>query len=83
MDLKLKDLDENYVGARIIVKFTQLEGVLDSFDLDYEDEVKIVLDGDSYYLPREYPFAEALKDEDYDPIVLLGVVEPWSPFQGL
>lgn len=83
MELTLKDLDESYIGKSIRVLYTQLEGELDDFDLEYEDEVKIVLDGESFYLPRDYPFAESIDVAEYDPIVLLGVVDPWSPFQDL
>lgn len=81
--MKLEDLDESFLGASIRVMYTQIEGELTDFNLNYGDDVKIVVGGEVYYLPREYPFAESVGYDDYDPSVLLGVVEPWSPFQGL
>lgn len=83
MELMLKDLDDSFIDTKIRVLYTQVDGVLQDYDLDYEDEVKIVVDDETYYLPRGYPFSVSLSDEDYDPAVLLGVVDPWSPFQGL
>ena len=53
--------------------------MLESFSTEYGDDVKIVVDGNPYYLPAEYPVVEAMDFGDYDPSVLLGVVDPWSP----
>lgn len=75
----LRDLSDSDVGTRIHVQYTQVEGVLESFSTEYGDDVKVVIDGTSYYLPAEYPVVEAMDFGDYDPSVLLGVVDPWSP----
>lgn len=79
MTATLNDLTEEELGTRIKVHYTQVEGTLDSFDLDYEDDVKVTISGVTYFLPREFPYSESILPEDYDPAVLLGVVEPWSP----
>lgn len=79
----LGNLEDNDVGSRIRVHFTQVEGELESFDIDYGDDVKVIVSGTAYYLPAEYPFSESISEEDYDPAVLLGVIDPWSPFNGL
>lgn len=79
MDRTLRELSDSDVGTRIRVPYTQVEGVLESFSAEYGDDVKIVVDGNPYYLPAEYPVVEAMDFGDYDPSVLLGVVDPWSP----
>lgn len=79
MDRTLRDLTQEDVGTLIRVPFTQVEGTLDSFDTDYGDDVKVVVSGIPYYLPGDYPVTEALGFGEYDPTVLLGVVDPWSP----
>lgn len=76
----LLDLSPEDIGTQIRVLYTQVEGTLEDFDLEYEDEVKLVISGETYYLPHDYPFAESTTPEDYDPAVLLGVVDPWTPF---
>lgn len=79
MDRTLRDLTESDIGTRIRVQYTQVEGILESFNIEYGDEVKVVVNGNPYYLPAEYPVVEAMDFGDYDPSVLLGVVDPWSP----
>lgn len=79
MDRTLRDLTESDVGTRIRIRYTQVEGVLESFSTKYGDEVKVVVDGNPYYFPADYPVVEAMDFGDYDPSVLLGVVDPWSP----
>lgn len=79
MDRTLRDLTESDIGTRIRVQYTQVEGILESFNIEYGDEVKVVVDGNPYYLPAEYPVVEAMDFGEYDPSVLLGVVDPWSP----
>lgn len=83
MTKTLNDLDDNMIGTRIRILYTPVEGVLEYFNLDYEEDVKVIINGSTYYLPREFPVSESITDEEYDPSVLLGVVEPWSPFDGL
>ena len=79
MDRTLRDLTESDIGTRIRVQYTQVEGILESFNIEYGDEVKVVVDGSPYYLPADYPVVEAMDFGEYDPSVLLGVVDPWSP----
>lgn len=79
MDRTLRDLTESDIGTRIRVQYTQVEGILESFNIEYGDEVKVVVDGNPYYLPADYPVVEAMDFGEYDPSVLLGVVDPWSP----
>lgn len=79
MDKTLRELSEDDIGTSIRVPYTQVEGILESFDINYGDEVKIVVGGNPYYLPADYPVTESIDFGDYDPSVLLGVVDPWSP----
>ena len=79
MDRTLRDLTESDIGTRIRVQYTQVEGILESSNIEYGDEVKVVVDGNPYYLPAEYPVVEAMDFGEYDPSVLVGVVDPWSP----
>lgn len=79
MNKTLRDLSDSDIGTRIRVQYTQVEGVLESFNTKYGDDVKLVVDGTYYYLPAEYPVVAAMDFEDYEPSVLLGVVDPWSP----
>lgn len=79
MSKTLRDLREEDLGTSIRVPYTNVEGVLESFDVEYADDVKIVVSGNAYYLPADYPIAESLDFGEYDPSVLLGVVDPWSP----
>lgn len=79
MNRTLRDLSTDMIGTSIRIPYTQVEGVLYSFDLDYEDDVRLEVDGNVYYLPADYPVAESLGTDEYDPAVLLGVVDPWSP----
>lgn len=71
-------LDDSWLGESVNIPYTAVSGVLESYDVDYEDEVKLEVNGDTYYLPRDYPIYE-YNFEEYTPSVLLGVVEPWSP----
>lgn len=73
----LGELDASWLGKTVQIPYTQIVGELSDYDLDYEDEVRLVIDDEVLYMPREYPVREYDFDS-YDPSVLLGVVDPWS-----
>lgn len=79
MSKTLRDLTEEDLGTSVRIPYTNVEGVLEDFNIDYADDVKIVVSGNIYYLPADYPITEAMDFGEYDPTVLLGVVDPWSP----
>lgn len=79
MNRTLRDLTDEDIGMSIRVPYTQVEGTLESYSPDYEDEVRLVVSGATYYLPGDFPVVEAMDFGEYDPSVILGVVDPWSP----
>ena len=68
------------VGTSITVGYIPVSGVLERVSHDYEDESKVTISGEDYYLPKEYPVYDSESTTDYDPSVILGVVDPWSPY---
>lgn len=79
MSRVLRDLNSDDIGTQIRIPYTNVEGTLESYDVDYGDDVKIIVSGIVYYLPAEYPVVSSMDYGEYDPTVLLGVVDPWSP----
>lgn len=75
--MRLNKLNESLIGKGVRIPYTHIVGTLESFNVDYGDDVSIRVSGETFYLPGDFDIYEYDLD-DYEPSVLLGVVDPQS-----